>query len=263
MNGVGDQRDDDVARADADQRVREQAGSAHPAGLTRRQARKALLLPPLGVEIFAPEPALERRLARGPLAVEHRKPGGVAAAALDDHVLAEDALEGEAEPLRRAPRGRVQRVAFPLVAPVAERIEDVGGEEILRLGRARRALQGGRVHDIADLDDAVRRIDAHEGLVAERAARGVVDHGEEQRVLRARFRLEARAEVVQGRVGPVAEVGPDALPLSFAVRAVVKRNGVLMGVERSERDIAPLEGDALRAQGGMGVDLGADGLFGA
>ena len=43
-------------------------------------------------------------LTRGPLPVEHREPGRVAVAALDDHVLAEDALEREARAAAR-PRG--------------------------------------------------------------------------------------------------------------------------------------------------------------
>src|SRR5262245_41115493 len=57
------------------------------------QCREAQLLPAVSVKIVRREPGLEGALARGPLAVEHGEPGGVAASALDDHMLAEDALE--------------------------------------------------------------------------------------------------------------------------------------------------------------------------
>ena len=99
------------------------------------------LLPPIPIEILRREPALERGFARRPFAVEHGEPGGVAAAALDDHVLAEQALIGEAEALRRPLRRGVERIAFPFVAPIAERFEGVAGDQVLRLGGERRALR--------------------------------------------------------------------------------------------------------------------------
>src|SRR6187431_3432204 len=111
-------------------------------------------LPPIPIEVFRREPALERGLARRPLVVEHRKIGGVAGAALDDHVLAQDALELKAVAERRTPRWCVERVALPLVAPIAERFERMAGEQILRLSAERRLLQGGRIDDMADLDHA-------------------------------------------------------------------------------------------------------------
>src|SRR5580693_3088585 len=92
------------------------------------------------IEIIRRKPALVGRLARRPLAVEHRKPSRVAIAALDDHVLPENSFESEAEALRGATRRRVEGVALPLVAAIAERLEDVTREQILRLGRAGRPL---------------------------------------------------------------------------------------------------------------------------
>src|SRR5262245_39650499 len=68
------------------------------------QRRETRLLLAVRAEIVRRKPALEARLARAPLAVEHGEPGGVAVAALDDLMLAEHALEGEAEARRRAPR---------------------------------------------------------------------------------------------------------------------------------------------------------------
>ena len=156
---------------------------------------------PVVIEIVRREPALVRRLARRPLAVEHRKPGGVAVAALDDHVLAENPLEREAEALRGAARGRVEGVALPLVAAIAELLEDIAREQILRLGRAGRALHRRRVHDVADLDDAIGGVDAHQRLVADRSPRGVVDHREEQRIRRSRLGLEAGLEIRGSAMG--------------------------------------------------------------
>src|SRR6267378_1496813 len=81
------------------------------------QLAQADTLPPVGIEIVRREPALERGLAGGPFGIARREPGGVVVAPLDDHVVAEDALEREAEAQCRAARGGVERVAFPFVAP--------------------------------------------------------------------------------------------------------------------------------------------------
>ena len=191
-------------------------GRRHGAVL-RHEIGKTDFLAPGGVEIVGREPALVSGLARRPLAVEHGEPGGVAVAALDDHVLAEDALEREAEALGRALRGRVEVVALPLVAAIAEIVEDIAREEILRFGRAGRALQRGRVEDIADLDDAVWRVDAQKGLIADRGPGGAVEDREEQRVRRLRLGGDAGLEDGGVRVGAVEQVGPDAV-LVAAIR---------------------------------------------
>ena len=47
------------------------------------------------------------------------KPCRIAVAALGNHMLAEDAFKGEAVAQRGAARGGIERIAFPLVAPVA------------------------------------------------------------------------------------------------------------------------------------------------
>ena len=69
------------------------------------------------------QPPLEVRADRRPLVVEHRVPRRVAVPSLDDHVLAEDALEREPEPFGRGARPGVQRVALPLHAPVPQLVE--------------------------------------------------------------------------------------------------------------------------------------------
>ena len=56
----------------------------------------------LGVEVGGIEPCFKGLLAGRPFVVEHGEPGGVAVAAFDDHVLAENSLKREAEALRGA-----------------------------------------------------------------------------------------------------------------------------------------------------------------
>src|SRR5688500_910884 len=75
------------------------------------------------LEVIGREPALERGLARRPFGIEHGEICGVAVAALGDGVLAQHALEYEAVAQRRTPRDGVECIAFPFVAPIAERLE--------------------------------------------------------------------------------------------------------------------------------------------
>src|SRR5262245_8419243 len=77
------------------------------------RAAELRALPALRVEIIGAEPALERRLARRPFAVEHGKPRIVAVAPLGDQVLAERAFVDEAIAQGGAARRCVERVAFP------------------------------------------------------------------------------------------------------------------------------------------------------
>src|SRR5690606_32046383 len=70
-------------------------------------------LPALRVEIFGRKPRLESTFPHRPFGIHHREPRGVAIPALDDHVLAENALESETEAFRRAARRCIQRIAFP------------------------------------------------------------------------------------------------------------------------------------------------------
>src|SRR5215831_12819428 len=128
---------------------------------TRVEARQALVLAACGVEIAGVEPALEGLFERRPFAVEDREPAGVAVAALVDRGLAEHAFVLESQSQRRGTRRRVERVAFPLVAPVAQLVEDAAHHQIHRFGGGWRALQERRIVDAADFDDAGRGIDAH------------------------------------------------------------------------------------------------------
>ena len=65
---------------------------------SRRKSRQGPVAAGLGIEILRREPCLEGPLDRRPFGIQHGEPGRVAVAALDDHVLPEHALEGEAEP---------------------------------------------------------------------------------------------------------------------------------------------------------------------
>jgi hypothetical protein len=141
-------------------------------------AREPLALPAVGIEILRREPALECGFTFRPLGGEHREPGGIAAAPLDDHVVAEDALVAEAEAQRCAARGRVEGIAFPFVTAVAERLESIAGEEILRLGGERGTLQARAEQDVADLDHPHVRPDRHQRSESDGAARRL-DNGVE------------------------------------------------------------------------------------
>src|SRR5262249_40715110 len=57
-----------------------------------------LFFAPGGIEIRRIAPGFERGFDSRRVAVDHRVPGRVAVALLDDHVLTEDAFEGEAKP---------------------------------------------------------------------------------------------------------------------------------------------------------------------
>src|ERR1700751_1658637 len=65
------------------------------------------------IEVGWIEPTLEGLLAGGPFMVEHGKPGGVAIAVLDDHVLAENAFERKTETEGGSPARFVLGVALP------------------------------------------------------------------------------------------------------------------------------------------------------
>ena len=105
------------------------------------------------------------------------------------HCLAEQPLVLEAEPQRRRPRRRVQRIAFPFVAPIAEFVEHAAIIRNIASVAAGVRCRSGAVVDAADLDDADGRVDAHVRRDADRLAGRVVDDRVEQRVVGPRRRL--------------------------------------------------------------------------
>jgi len=85
-----------------------------------------------------------------------------------------------------APRRRVERIAFPFVAPVAQFLEDPPHHQIHGLGGEGAALQSRREVDMSDLDHAGGGFDAYEGGDAQRApARPVQDRVEHRIVAQA------------------------------------------------------------------------------
>src|SRR5262249_8004467 len=132
-------------------------------------------------------------------------------------MLAHDALEYEAIPQCRSPRWSVERVALPLISPVAKRLERVAGKQILRLGSERRALQGRRIEDIADLDHAHGGTDFHQGRDADsmaasiddRVGIGIVELHAAGEPLRERREIR---EWAVGHIGPDLVVALDGVP---------------------------------------------------
>src|SRR5262249_39389366 len=127
--------------------------------ISRFDGREALALPPARVEIRGIEPALVARLERGPVSIDDRIPGRVAVALLVYRGLAKEALVLEAGSQGGGAGGRVERVAFPLVAAIAELIEDTPHHEEHRLGRRGGTLERWRIVDVPDLDHAGRGVD--------------------------------------------------------------------------------------------------------
>jgi len=155
---------------------------------------ETIQLPALGVEVFGGEPGLEGLFSCGPFGVEHAEPGGVAVAALDDHVLAEDAFKCEAEAQGGLAAGQVFGVALPLVAAVAEIFKDVPGHEVVGLSGGGGALQGGREQDVAHLDYPVGRVNAHVACVAGGLAGGGGNECQKDGVRCGLLALESGAE---------------------------------------------------------------------
>ena len=105
------------------------------------QAGERRELTALGVEIFRSEPGLEAAPHLRPLLICDREPCGVPAALLIDGSVQEDAFEAEAEAQSGASGRRVERIAFPLVAAVAEVLEGMAHEQILDFRRGAGLLQ--------------------------------------------------------------------------------------------------------------------------
>jgi hypothetical protein len=197
--------------------------------------------------------------AARPFGVDDREPGRIAAAALVDHGLAEQALGLKAQPQGRALRGLVEVVALPFMAAVAEFVEHELHQQVLGLGGHRRALEQRRKIDGAHFDGPVRGVDAHERQRADRAAAAPVDDGEMHRVGALRDARDVGTGA-GGVGGPLdAEVGPVAAVRGLRVGGV-QVFGVLDGIERFEGAEAAL--DALARRQGARAPVGQQGADG-
>src|SRR6266699_247028 len=178
------------------------------AGCSPRQRRQALPLAALAIEILRVEPALERRFEGRPLAVDDRVPGGVAVAALVDQCLAKNPLEPESKALGGLARGRIERVAFPFVAAIAELVEGASHHPIHGLGRRAALLQPRRISDRSDFDRAHGRIDPHIARHSRRAPARAIDDDMAKRILAEKMRLHEIAKLLEARERAIGQVGP-------------------------------------------------------
>ncbi len=197
-----------------------------------------------GCEVVRVEPGLEAGADGGPFGVGDGEPGGVAAFALDDHVVAEGAFVGEAEAGGGAAGGGVGGVAAPLPAAIGQGGHHVVGKEEEGLGGDAGAGDPGAPEDVADLGGAVGGGDVHEGLAAFDAVGGAVDDGEEHRVGTGGFGDEPGIEVGAGGGDGVGEVAVEAFSLG-AGDGFVELVAVKGGVEGFEAAPRAFEGLAL------------------
>src|SRR5579872_619453 len=195
-------------------------------------------LPAVVVEIFRRQPLFEIAFAFRPFAVEHREPGVVAVAAvLVDHVLAEGPLIDKAIAPRRTLRRGVQRIAFPFVASVTQRLEDVACQEILRFRAERGALQRRGIEDVANFDNPHFRHDPQQGEIAD-GTPGGVDDGVSVRVGGSRAPGNQRRKRLEVRKWPVGrDVSPEPV-MAGEDRPQVCR---MFRRELFEMAVAPLE----------------------
>ena len=203
------------------------------------------------IEVIRVQPAFETAFAIRPFAVEHREICGVAAVALGDHVLAKDALKDEAVARRRAARGGIERIAFPFIAAIAQRLERIARQKVLRFGAERRALQFGAINDAADFDDAHRRPYMHERKETQRPPVQVV-HGVIIGIALHLAPFEpSRERLLVGKGAMTGNVSPDFV---MAAKHPPQRRGGARGIEPSDRAEAPGERHSPRERGRRYID---------
>ncbi len=117
---------------------------------------------------------------------------------------------------------------------------DLSVEKIHGFGASGRALQAGRELQVADLDRAMRRLDAQVGGESAREAGRAVHDREEQRVRGPFACVEPRAKLPDRPERSVGQVGPHATLAIERVR-IVESGGVNRGIERRESAMAALE----------------------
>src|SRR4029077_19596452 len=177
---------------------------------------------------------------------------------LGDDVLAERALVDEAVAQRCTPRGRVQCVAFPFVAPIAKRLERIAGEQILRFGAERRALQPWRIEHVADFDDSHLRLDPHQREIADRMI-GSIDDRVSVRVVRPRAHRDERRKLVEARERTAGgDVSPDLILPGKDLPQIAS----VIGCKLLDAAIAALQRHRARPRRRRRVDRQSDGLAG-
>lgn len=180
-----------------------------------------------GVEIRSFEPTLEGLAEAGPLTIDHREPGGISIAAFDEHVLAEETFVGKAVAQGGTFGGLVFVMALPLKAPVAEFIKHVFGEQIQGFRGHGRALEEGRIKDVAHFNDAVGGLDAHESKRAEDLF-SRREEGEELGVHGGVAWRDGGPELLKGRIGTGGEIAPKRFGFG-AMGEAIQIGGVFRG----------------------------------
>src|ERR1700760_5141796 len=89
-----------------------------------------------------------------PLIIRDGEPCGIAATLLVDDGVEKDAFEAEAEAQSRASRGRVERVALPLIAAISEFIEGVAHHQVLEFRGGASLLYPRRQMEVAAVNGA-------------------------------------------------------------------------------------------------------------
>ncbi|SVA42583.1 uncharacterized protein METZ01_LOCUS95437 [marine metagenome] len=92
------------------------------------------------IKIVWVKPLFKRLLEIGPFPIDGGIPGRVTVALLVDRGLTEDAFIRQAQSLSRYAGWRIERIAFPLIAPVAE-CKCLFHHQVHRFGRGRCSLQ--------------------------------------------------------------------------------------------------------------------------
>jgi hypothetical protein len=210
-------------------------------------------------EVGGVEPGLIGGADAGPVAIDDGVPRRVAVVAFDDDGLAEDAFVGEAEAFGGAARGRIERVALPFHSAIAER-EGVGHEEEEGFRAHAGLLERGRISEVTEFDDAVRRVDAEVAEDTERAAGGAIENRVERGIAAAGSLGDPGGVLLLGLERPVREIRPHRTVAIFGVGGV-ERARVPGGVEWFDASVAPVDGRGVRKGRGLPVWYGvADGL---
>src|SRR6056297_1267191 len=199
-------------------------------GLARRHKGRGEVAQPMPlqavcIEIGGVEPCVIGRAQRGPVAVDHREPRGIAIAPFHDCGLTKDTLEHETEAPGSAARRGIERVAFPLEAAIA-RIERPMHHQVYGVGRDTGALQCGGHGDEPHLDRACAGIDPQKGRNPGcRAARAIPDRIE-QGVITGGSARQPRAKIRERGKRTDRHVIPDRI---MALERVEKLCGMGLG----------------------------------
>src|ERR1039458_8136426 len=155
-------------------------------------------------------------------------------------MLAEYSLEGESEALGRAAAAQILRVALPLVAAVAEMVEDVAGHQEHGLRSRCSRLPWWRQQDVTHLDDSVGRLHAHQTGPTGCAARCHRDDGEKNAAGCELLLLDGLAQIHRFRERAFEQPGPQ---LVVSLDGLPEGCGVARSVQWLQSNEAPTEGD--------------------